>query len=233
MIQIILLIVGIVYAVRRPKLKASEASQFPDVPADKFEEWKALKLKSIDIFLWATCGLLIISITIGLLAAAVFPGGTMVLQSLFLVPFLPFLVFAEISESKAAKLKKQFGTRKIMKRSSFIKWYWNPLTLSVGLCGYLFFIEIMVKTDVKVQHPVLGTVIMMILFTAALPLVSIIWAWLVALIQAYWGIRCLVKGQGLSGKHNIISAAWVACCYFVLYLLGSKGYLLLGTYGMT
>jgi hypothetical protein len=53
MIQINLLIVGIVYAIRRPNLKALKASRFPDVPQEVFAKWQTLELKSIDIFLWA------------------------------------------------------------------------------------------------------------------------------------------------------------------------------------
>ncbi|MBN1474493.1 MAG: hypothetical protein JW914_07760 [Syntrophaceae bacterium] len=107
--QIILLIVGIVYALKKPKLKALTSSQFPGVPAEKFAEWQALELKSINIFLWATWGLLIISIPVGLLAGATFPGGALGLQGLFFVLFFVLLVFSAVSGSKAAKLKKQLG----------------------------------------------------------------------------------------------------------------------------
>jgi hypothetical protein len=111
MLKIILLILGIIYAVRRLKLKALESKQFPDVPVDKFQEWKDLELRSIDIFLWATWGLLIISIPVGLAVGKAFPGGVLGFRVLLFVLFLVLLVFSAISGSKAAKLKKQFGIK--------------------------------------------------------------------------------------------------------------------------
>jgi hypothetical protein len=111
MVQIVLLIVGIVYAVRRPKLKALTVLDFPGVPADRFEEWKALELKSIDLFLWATWGLLIVSIPVALLVGAAFPGGAMGLQVLFLVLFLLLLAVSAAFGSKGAKLKKALGIK--------------------------------------------------------------------------------------------------------------------------
>jgi len=111
MVQIILLIVGIVYLVRRPKLKAVNASDFPGVPPDRFHEWKTLELKSIDIFLWATWGLLIIGTPLLFVFAAAFPGGALGLQGLYIVVFLVLLVLSAIPGSKARKLKKELGIR--------------------------------------------------------------------------------------------------------------------------
>ncbi len=60
LIPIPLLIGGIFYAIRRPKLKALTADQFPEVPPDKFAEWQMLELKSINWSLWTCWGLLLI-----------------------------------------------------------------------------------------------------------------------------------------------------------------------------
>ncbi len=105
--QLILLIMGIVYAFRRPKLRALEADQFPDVPVEKFEKWKRLELKSINNFLWATWGLLIVST----FAMVAFPGSATELQLFFFALFLFFLIFSAVSGSRAAKIKKQCGIK--------------------------------------------------------------------------------------------------------------------------
>ena len=111
MIQIICLIIGIIYALRRPKLKALGNSAFPDVPADKFEEWKRLELQSINYFLWASWGVFLLSIIATMLLGSTSPGGALGLQIVFLVVFLLLLVIAAVFGSKAAKLKKQFGIK--------------------------------------------------------------------------------------------------------------------------
>jgi hypothetical protein len=110
MIQIILLIAGVVYAFRKPKLKALTVSQFPGVSSEVFAEWQALELDSINLFLWATWGLLLISIPVALFAPG-FPGGAMGLQILFFVLFVVLLFVSAIHGSKAAKLKKQHGIK--------------------------------------------------------------------------------------------------------------------------
>ena len=51
MLQLILLVVGIVWAIRKPKLKALTAAQFPGVSEEVFAEWKALELRSINMLL--------------------------------------------------------------------------------------------------------------------------------------------------------------------------------------
>ncbi len=107
MIQIICLIMGIIYALRRPKLISISNSAFPNVPGDKFGEWKRYELKSIDVFLWASWGIFVLSI----IAMVLSPGGALQLQIVFLVLFFLLLVIAAVFGSKAAKLKKQFGIK--------------------------------------------------------------------------------------------------------------------------
>ena len=54
MIEIILLIVGIVHAVRRPRLRKLSAGDFPGVDVAKFFEWQQAELLASDIYLCAT-----------------------------------------------------------------------------------------------------------------------------------------------------------------------------------
>ena len=108
MIQIICLILGIVYALRRPKLTAFAN---PGISNEKFEEWKRLELKSIDTFLWTAWGLLIISILAGFVVGSVFLGGTTGIQIVFGILFFLLLVVAIAFAGKAGKLKKQLGIK--------------------------------------------------------------------------------------------------------------------------
>ena len=59
MVQLILLILGLIYWRRRPRLACLVAADFPDTPAADFEKWRRLELRSIDIFLWTAFGLAI------------------------------------------------------------------------------------------------------------------------------------------------------------------------------
>jgi len=107
-----LMILGIVYMSRRQKLRALTVSQFPGVPADVFAKWKALELKSINIFLWAAWGLFLIYILLGSALALVFPEGWMlVLAGCYWVLLIVLLTLSAIPGTKAAKLKKQHGIR--------------------------------------------------------------------------------------------------------------------------
>jgi hypothetical protein len=56
MIEIILLIVGIVNAVRIRRLRKLTPQDFPGVNAAKFVEWQRNKLLAIDFYIFATCG---------------------------------------------------------------------------------------------------------------------------------------------------------------------------------
>jgi MFS-type transporter involved in bile tolerance (Atg22 family) len=86
-------------------------ADYPGVPADRFEQWKALELKSVTIFLWATWGLLLIGTPITLVFATRFPGGALGIQALYLVLFLILLLFSAIPGTQAARLRKELGIR--------------------------------------------------------------------------------------------------------------------------
>jgi len=111
MLAIILLTLGIIYFYRRSKINAMVCSNYPDVPADRFEEWKALELKSIDIFLWATWGLLIISIPLFILVLVSVPGAVIGVQYILFFMFLILLLISAFRGSKAAAIKKQYGIK--------------------------------------------------------------------------------------------------------------------------
>jgi hypothetical protein len=110
MIQIILLIVAIRAFLRKPKLKALRAEQF-GAPEDKFCEWRELELKSNNILLWATAGLMVASIAVQILAAVAFPDAMFEVQIAFFVLFFILLTMSAIQGSKAAKIKKQFNIK--------------------------------------------------------------------------------------------------------------------------
>ena len=56
MLQIMLVIVGVFYLVRRSKIKALSPAQFPNVPLAVVMERQALELKGAHRFLWASAG---------------------------------------------------------------------------------------------------------------------------------------------------------------------------------
>jgi hypothetical protein len=68
-----------------------------------------LELQSINLFLWATWGLLLVSIPVGLLIGAAFPGGIIGFQILFFILFVVLLIMSAVPGSKATKLKKELN----------------------------------------------------------------------------------------------------------------------------
>ncbi len=108
MLGIIFLIFGIIYACRRPTVKRLTSEQFPNVPSEKFLEWKTLELKSIDMFLWATAVFFAIVIIYSLLPEDI-SGDSMVVPVILFIGWLGMLTMSAIPGSKASKLKKQFA----------------------------------------------------------------------------------------------------------------------------
>ena len=70
MVEIVLLIIGIVWAVRRPKLRRLTSQDYPGVDPAKFAQWQCAELKATDIFLWATWGVFVIKLGLIIMAAA-------------------------------------------------------------------------------------------------------------------------------------------------------------------
>jgi MFS family permease len=67
MIPILFIILGIIYAVRIPKLRRLSPEKFPQVPAEAVTKYRQLELTSIYIFLAVTWGLgLFVALLLGL-----------------------------------------------------------------------------------------------------------------------------------------------------------------------
>lgn len=123
MIQLILLVIGIVYLVRRPKYARASAEDYPQVDAATFAEWRRLELKSIDVFLWATWGTFVLSIIaafgLGFSLSVLNPGMqsanadlmpmVIVLAIVMVIVFFSGLVVSAVLGSRAARLRKQHG----------------------------------------------------------------------------------------------------------------------------
>jgi len=117
----ILLVHGIASAFRRSKCRRLEAGDFPGVPSDKFEEWRRLELKSIDILLWTQWGLVAISAIFAIFVlrpllrsgeyyAGLFLFGAYVLfYPAYLVLLLVGLMISASCGSEAKSLKKSLG----------------------------------------------------------------------------------------------------------------------------
>lgn len=67
MIPTLFIILGIIYAVRIPKLRRLSPEKFPQVPAEAVTKYRQLELTSIYIFLAVTWGLgLLVALLLGL-----------------------------------------------------------------------------------------------------------------------------------------------------------------------
>jgi len=113
MLEVILLIVGVGYFFRRPKLKRLTAEAFPNVEPLKFAEWRTAAVKATDIFLMATWGAFIIKLLITL----AFADSDLVRESPYLVMGMILglwfigLIIAAVYGSKAKKLQKAAGIK--------------------------------------------------------------------------------------------------------------------------
>ncbi len=110
MIQVILMIVGIVYYFRKLNYQALTPSQFPHVPSEVLTEWRTLEIKSIDLFLWGTWGLIPISLAIRILVGPDPKENILTSAMIFSILWLlGFLIWSSIPGTKALNLKKQYG----------------------------------------------------------------------------------------------------------------------------
>ncbi len=104
MIEIILLVIGIIKAVRRPRLRRLRASEFPGVDPEKFEEWQNpnAQLQATDIFLWATWGAFFVKL--------LFVSGTyhqtseFIIGIVILIGWIIGLIIASVFSRKAKRL---------------------------------------------------------------------------------------------------------------------------------
>lgn len=114
MLQIILIIIGIVYFIRRPKVARLTAEDMPGVQPETLERWKSLELKSIDWFLYASWGVSILGTIFGLVIGLSLPASGGFVFVTILVLFLAGLTVSAIYGSQSAKLKKE-----LMKQAGF------------------------------------------------------------------------------------------------------------------
>ncbi len=111
MLEIILLVIGIVKAVRRPKLRRLTEQDFPNVDSAKFVEWHETQLKATDIFLWATWGAFFIKLFLGIAIGQMgsSPEAALTFVVLILVGWIVGLIVAAVHGGKAKKLRIAAG----------------------------------------------------------------------------------------------------------------------------
>lgn len=110
MLEVVLLIVGIIKLVRRPRLKRLSEKDYPGIQPEKFREWKEAELKATDIFLWATWGAFFIKIIILIAVQDSYTGktGMQIMGGIFGLWFIG-LIIAAVFGSKAKKLRVGLG----------------------------------------------------------------------------------------------------------------------------
>lgn len=113
MLEVILLVVGIVYFFRRPKLKRLKPEAFTEVDPQKFEDWRKAALLATDLFLWATWGAFIVKliVTMALSGSALARNDPFVLMGVILALWFVGLLVASVYGSKAKKLQRAAGIK--------------------------------------------------------------------------------------------------------------------------
>lgn len=100
------LIFFVYYLFRRPKVARLTAGMFPSVPVEDFLEWQRLELQSIDIFLWGSAVLSVLSF----FAGAVIPAAQLMgAQIGFFVAMLLVMIVAAVPGTKSERIRKQHG----------------------------------------------------------------------------------------------------------------------------
>ena len=116
MIEIILLILGILRAVQRIFLKKQSSQDYPNVDPAKFAEWQQMKLKAIDIFLWATWGAFFVKL--GMLAillqVRLSQNSALIWTIVLLVAWFIGLLIAGVHASEAKELRKAAGIKSLI-----------------------------------------------------------------------------------------------------------------------
>lgn len=113
MLELILLIVGIVYAVRVPRLRRLSSEAHPGVDAAIFQQWKTAELKGIMVFIVTTWTAFAVQTTC-LLASIT---GNMDFETyapiagIVFVCWLLGLTVSAVQGSKAKKIRKQIGIK--------------------------------------------------------------------------------------------------------------------------
>lgn len=115
MLGIILLVLGIVYAIKRPKI-AQLTHEAVGAPPHIFHEWKRCELRSIDVLLLATWGQGLFFLLLGLVLGSSAQSGNResfdsLMTTLTIMQFvilLGGLVVSAMYGSRASKLKSEF-----------------------------------------------------------------------------------------------------------------------------
>lgn len=119
MIQIVLLVLGVIAALRMPRLFKLKPSDFPGAAPEAFASWRRAEKNAAWWFVIATVGVFLLQIVVGF-SVGVYAGATHASQAELerlgnfvnfggLAIFLALLVVAAILGSRAAKLKQKAG----------------------------------------------------------------------------------------------------------------------------
>jgi hypothetical protein len=97
-------------------VKRLSSQDFPNVDPTKFAEWQHMKLKAINIFLWATWGAFFIKLAIGmvLLQIRLSQTGAVICTILILVAWFVGLFIAGVHGSEAKELRKAAGIKSLI-----------------------------------------------------------------------------------------------------------------------
>ena len=111
MLELILLIVGIVFAVRRPRLRKLTAADYPGVDPVRFAEWQQAQLKATDVFLWATWGAFVVKLFLSLVLVEMrlSPEAALGAIGIIVTLWIVGLIVASSFSSKAKKLRTAAG----------------------------------------------------------------------------------------------------------------------------
>lgn len=121
LIQLFFLGVGIVGLVQLTRVKAANAEDYPELPANEFYYWKHHKLKSIYYYIWAGLGVLVIQVLLIVVFTRLIPSAVPeVTESIphvvnffgFIVLFILGIIGAGHSD-KARKIAKTHNIKKI------------------------------------------------------------------------------------------------------------------------
>lgn len=119
MVQLVLLVIGIVVAVRLPRVLRLKPEQFPAADREACTAWIAAERSAAIRFIAATVGLFMLQVAAGMVMMAwvwtrhprtdVRETASMLYTLMSILTFLGMLVYAAIAGSKAKRLKKAAG----------------------------------------------------------------------------------------------------------------------------
>jgi hypothetical protein len=102
--------VAIYYIFKRSKVKGKRLEDNPAVDAARFEEWRRLELRSIDVFLWSYWVTFVVCLLLGFLLAGNIDNVLLVAAVLGVVMIVGLIVSA-ILGVKPSKTKKELGIK--------------------------------------------------------------------------------------------------------------------------